>query len=305
MASPPVSVLVIGNCTLDIAFRVVRFPKPGETVLADEPTEDAGGKGANQAVAAARLGASVQLCAAVGLDQAGRMIRGRLQDEGVGLEYLRDVPSATDRSIILVAPGGDNLIVSTHAAAESLQWADIERSLRDLQPPLVLMQGNLERGATEAALRLARTLGAFTVLNPSPIRYEFASMWPLVHYVVVNRIELKQLTGCPGVTSGARFLLQQGVGHVLVTLGAAGALLGSRRRFRRFAAERVQAVDTTGAGDVFCGVLAASLALGDSLEVATQLAVRAATLSVTRSGTQAAFPTRAEMARLVAECRVS
>lgn len=293
-------VLVIGNCTLDIAFRVPRFPKPGETMLTDEPTQDVGGKGANQAVAAARSGAIVMLCAALGCDEHGRMIKARLRDEGVGLDYVSDVAAPTDRSIIYVTPEGENSIVSTHAAAQSLRWSDVARSLRDVSPDIVLMQGNLGDSLTQSSLQQARRQGAVTVLNPAPIHFPFDEMWPFVDHAILNEVELKHLTGHHDAAAGARLLLERGVGHVVITLGAAGAVSASPDGVHDIAAERVDALDTTGAGDVFCGVFSAGLALGYLLATATRLAVRAATLSVTRRGTQVAFPTTAEIDLLMA-----
>lgn len=296
--------LVIGNCTLDIAFRVPRFPQPGETLLTDAPTEDVGGKGANQAVAAARSGASVTLCAALGRDEHGRMMKARLRDEGVGLEYVSEVGVPTDRSIIYVTPEGENTIVSTHAAAKSLQWTDVARSLRDVSAAdVVLMQGNLPASLTRSALEEPHGRGAVTVLNPAPIHYPFDEIWPFVDYAILNELEMGQLTGGHDAAAGARVLLERGARHVVVTLGAAGAVSASAEGVEAISAERVDAVDATGAGDVFCGVFAAGLALGYLSAMATRVAVRAATVSVTRRGTQSAFPTAAEMAVLMAVAR--
>ncbi len=293
---------VIGNCTLDISFRLPRFPRSGETMLVDEQSQDVGGKGANQAVAATRSGVAVDLCAAVGQDDHGRSIKSRLRAEGVGVRLVRELAVPTDESIIFVTPGGENSIVSTHAAARSLGRDDVLQSLRDATSlDIVLMQGNLSRDLTLFALQQARGLGALTVLNPAPIHYTFDDMWPFVDHAIINEVETDLLSGQTDAVGGARFLMDRGVGHVVVTLGAAGAVTASDRGVDAIAAERVDAVDTTGAGDVFCGVFAAGLALAQPLDAAAGAAVRAATLSVTRRGTQSAFPTPAELDRIMTE----
>lgn len=294
-------VIVIGNCTLDVAFHLARFPLPGETLLTDRLVRDVGGKGANQAVAAARTGIGVIFCSAVGSDDDGQMMREHLRGEGVDVAQVRQFDGPSDVSIIYVVEGGENSIVSTHAAARSLTEEDVGAVLeRASDGDVVLMQGNLERGLTEYALQQARARGLRTVLNPAPIHYPYEALWPLVECAVVNEVETKSLTGSRGVEVGAKRLVAQGVRHVVATLGAIGAEWISEEGRRRFSAETVEALDTTGAGDVFCGVLAALMALGLPLETAIAVGVDAATLSVTRPGTQAAFPSREELQALVA-----
>lgn len=299
-------VFVVGSINQDYVLRLDRRPEPGETITDAELSMFPGGKGANQAVAAARSGATVTLCAALGHDEQGRMMKARLRDEGVGLQYVSEVRVPTDRSIIYVTPEGDNTIVSTHAAARSLQWTDVARSLRDVSAAdVVLMQGNLPASLTRSALEEPHGRGAVTVLNPAPIHYPFDEIWPLVDYAILNEVEMEQLTGRHDAAAGAQVLLERGARHVVVTLGAAGAVSASAERVEAIPAERVDAVDATGAGDVLCGVFAAGLALGYLSTMATRVAVRAATISVTRRGTQSAFPTAAEMTLLLAEARTA
>lgn len=294
-------VIVIGNCTLDVAFHLARFPLPGETLLTDRLVRDVGGKGANQSVAAARAGAAVIFCSAVGTDDDGRMMREHLRGEGVDVAQVRQFDGPSDVSIIYVVEGGENSIVSTHAAARSITEDDVDAVLEHAADgDVVLMQGNLERGLTEYALRQARAGGLRTVLNPAPIHYSYEALWPLVDCAVLNEVEIESLTGSRDVEAGAERLLTQGVRHIIATLGPIGAEWISAEGLRRFSAEAVEALDTTGAGDVFCGVLAAVIALGREMETAIAVGVHAATLSVTRPGTQAAFPSREELQGLVA-----
>ena len=299
---PPARVLVIGNCTLDIAFHVPRFPRPGETVLAGGSARDLGGKGANQAVVAARSGAPVAFCAAVGADGTGEAMRARLVEEGVGTEHVVTPPVPTDESIIYVTPEGENSIVSTHAAAASMDMALARPALEAADAgDILLMQGNLAHDLTRACLEEGRMRRAVTVLNPAPIQYGYEAIWPFVDCAILNEVESGDLAGSADPATAARRLLERGVSRVIVTLGARGALVAEDGSTRELPAEPVEAVDTTGAGDVFCGVFAAGLARRLAALPAALGAVRAATLSVTRHGTQNAFPSRAEIERILAE----
>lgn len=300
---PSARVLVIGNCTLDISFRVPRFPKPGETVLADGAARDLGGKGANQAVAAARSGARVSFCAVVGADEIGRSMRSELADAGVDTEHVTTSRLPSDQSIIYVTPEGENSIVSTHAAAASMDLAVARPALEAVAAgDVVLMQGNLAHDLTRACLEEGRRR-AVTVLNPAPIQYGYEAIWPFVDCAILNEVESEHLTGSADPAAAAAHLVDRGVRHAIVTLGARGALVAEDGSTREVPAERVEAADTTGAGDVFCGVLAACIARSLPVEPATRAAVRAATLSVTRRGTQSAFPARSEVERILAEVR--
>ena len=293
-------VVVIGNCTLDIAFRVPRFPRPGETLLALDSTRDLGGKGANQAVAAVRSGAPVSLSTAVGADEIGKAVRGRLCEEGVGLDHVATLAVPTDESIIYVTPEGENSIVSTHAAAASMDMTLVRPALAAASAgDIVLMQGNLSHDLTRGCLEAARCRQAVTVLNPAPIQYGFDAIWPVVDCAILNEVEADDLTGSADPVTAAQRLLARGVRHVIVTLGARGALVARDGATQSIPADAVEAVDTTGAGDVFCGVFVAAMARGLEIEPAARAAARAATLSVTRHGTQSAFPNRAEIDRIL------
>ncbi len=294
---PQAQVLVIGNGTLDISFHVPRFPKPGETILATDTTQDVGGKGANQAVATARSGVPVNFCTAIGSDHNGELIKERLASEDLRLDYILEVDAPTDQSIIYVTPRGENSIVSTHAAAASMDMALVQPALESAAAgDILLMQGNLSHDLTRACLKEAQRRRIFTVLNPAPIQYEFKDIWPFVDCAILNEVETEHLTARADPLSGARRLRDDyEVRQVIITLGASGALLAYDQGIVEIPAERVEAVDTTGAGDVFCGVLVACLARDQGIETSTRLAVRAATLSVTRHGTQRAFPSRAEI----------
>ena len=293
------TVLVIGNATVDVSFEVDHLPEPGETLLARSRLLDAGGKGLNQAVVARRAGAAVVYVAAIGDDPDAEVIRRRLAGEGMDEDHLLVRSGATDQSIIYLGPGGENSIVSTAGMAASLRAGEAAGLVEALGAgDILLMQGNLSRETTQECLARARGRGARTVLNPAPIAFDYGGLWPLVDVAVVNEVESRILSGVSDPAHAARRLIAFGVGAVVVTIGADGAFLVTRDAATSVPAPRVEAVDTTGAGDVFCGVLVAALAHGRLLAEAVPRAVAAASLSVTRRGTSSAFPTAPELAHL-------
>lgn len=302
----PGRVLVVGNCSVDIAYRVSRVPLAGETLIAHGRSQDAGGKGANQAVAAARCGVVALLAGAVGRDEPGRWLRARLADEGLVLDGLREVDLPTDESVIWVTPDGENRIVSTDAAACSLALSDVGPSVTAMAPgDVLLMQGNLGLDLTGAVLDAARAHGLVTVLNVAPVVDGVAALLPVVDHAILNAVEAEQLTGSADPHAAGRAIRARGPGHVVVTLGPGGALAIGADDVGWVAAEPVDAVDTTGAGDVFCGVYAACLVAGRPVDSALRLAVAAATVSVTRPGTQSAFPTRAAIEALTSRLELT
>jgi ribokinase len=289
------TVLVIGNATVDFSFEVDHLPAPGETLLAHSRLIDAGGKGLNQAVVARRAGATVVYLAAVGTDANAQVIRNRLAAEGLDDQLLvRDGP--TDQSIIYLAPGGENMIVSTADRAAPVRRTAL--ALETLVRGCAFMQGNLGRETTRSCLAAGRRRGARIVLNPAPIAFDYGDLWSCVDVAVVNLVECRGLGGKDDPVEAARRLIATGAAAVVVTLGKQGALAVTSEAVRAAPAPIVAAVDATGAGDVFCGVLVAALADGDSLADAVPSAVAAASLSVTRRGTSSAFPSAAELAAL-------
>jgi ribokinase len=276
-------VVVIGNAGLDLRLAVPRLPLPGETLIGAEAARALGGKGLNQAVVAARCGVPVRFCAPLGNDapQADEVERGLAAERFDRLLLPRLAPP-TDFSLLMVLPGGENSIVSTSACSLALTFADAEPALRDLGPgDVVLLQGNLALDVTGTILAAARRAGATTMFNPAPFWPGAETLVPHCSLVIANRLEAKSLgAALDGVAS-------------IVTLGAEGCLFDGRL----FAAETVAAVDTTGCGDAFCGVMAAALARGIAIERAIGLAQKAAALTATRPGAFEALPSRGTLAR--------
>ena len=275
-------VVVIGNAGLDLRLAVPRLPLPGETLIGAEAARAPGGKGLNQAVVAARCGVPVRFCAPLGNDapQADEVARG-LAAERFEQLLLPRLAHPTDFSLLMVLPGGENSIVSTSACSLALTFAGVEPALREVGPgDVVLLQGNLALDVTGAILTAARRAGATTLFNPAPF-------WPgaetlVAHHcslVIANRVEARALGAALSDVAS------------IVTLGAEGCLYDGRR----FPAEKIAAVDTTGCGDAFCGVMAAMLARGLATDRAIGLAQKAAALTATRSGAFDALPSRDEL----------
>ena len=291
------SLHVIGNVTEDLAFRVPTLPRPGETLIADARTADLGGKGLNQAVIAARSGVPVRLLAPVGRDEVAARAAALAEAEGIAATLPALAP-ASDQSVIWVAASGENAIVSSAAAAGALDAAAVEAFLAAAAPgDSLLLQGNLSHAATAAALARARAMGLATVANPSPIRWDWAGLWPQVDLAVVNRLELATLTGEEALEDGIAALHRAGAGAVLVTLGAEGALLDGPEGRALQPAAPAEVIDTAGAGDTFCGVYVARRMRGDAAQAALARAADAAAVTIARPGTHGAFPDRAMLER--------
>jgi ribokinase len=290
---------VIGNAAVDSVIRVERLPRPGETIVALGASEDLGGKGANQAIVAARCGAPVRLVAPMGDDALAKRIGSSLAREGVQTDGVTISPHGTDRCVITVDRNGENTILSLIDAAHQFDPIAETRIESWIAPgDFVVMQGNLRPNVTRDCLALARSKGATTVLNPSPTYAAQDYDWTLVDLVLVNRGEATELAGGEA-EEATRELCKRGAGAVVLTLGADGAAFFSADFTFHVATPQVVAIDAVGAGDVFCGVLIAAKALGRNWRDALAAAAEAASLSVTRKGVLASFPSREEMSAIL------
>jgi len=288
------SIAVVGSVNLDIVVAVEHHPAPGETVLGGDRADLPGGKGANQAVAAARLGQEVAIVGRVGDDDAGRGLREGLQDEGVDVRFLRDdsdTPSGV--ALIAVAPDGENTIIVSPGANGRVSAEDVAGAGELLaEAAVTLLQLEIPEDAVAAAVAAA---GGTVVLNPAPARPVDPAVLAHVDVLVPNRGELHLLAG-PGEPADAARRLA-GPRAVVVTLGADGALVVEGDRAEHVATPAADALDTTGAGDAFCGALADALARGAALVEATRWGVAAAALSVARPGAQGGMPAREDVRR--------
>ncbi len=290
-------VTVLGSANRDLVIQVERLPRPGETVRGGGLQEFFGGKGANQAVAAARAGARVALLALLGGDPAGARYRRCLRSEGIESWGLGRVSSApTGLALILVDRRGQNQIAVV-PGANSLLTPDCLHALRGKRAwgRVLLVQLEIPLPTVERALKDARTSGALTVLNPAPAARLSPRVLRLVDFILPNEVEAEVLTGehilsLREAKKACRKLLELGPRAAIITLGGRGVVYLSEDEEGSLAGHRVKGVDSTAAGDVFCGALAAALARGESLKEALGLANAAAALSVTRQGAQPSIP---------------
>jgi len=305
-------VAVVGSINMDVVARVAHIPAPGETLLAQSSTRGGGGKGANQAVAAARArGASVAFIGSVGDDGDGRVLRAGLEEDGIDVTGLAPSESPTGMALISVADDGENAIVVIPGAnAVNAPLSGRQRALISTADVLV---AQLEIPAARVLQASAlRKPGALFVLNASPSS-PFADedvarrLLSAVDIVVVNEHELRDIAHTPtGAVDAAIDLLAERVGALVVTLGADGSIIAVGAERRSVPAFPVEPVDTTGAGDTYCGVLAAQLPTGqraltiDGIADAARVAGAAAALAVGRHGAQASVPTAEEVDDLLA-----
>lgn len=282
-------VLVVGSLNVDLTVAAPRIPAPGETVLGGELQVSPGGKGANQALAAARAGAATALVGAVGQDAFAAQALHLLQAAGVNLSAVRAVPGATGVALITVASGGENAITVASGANAGLEAAHLPSDLGPYSH--LLLQQELPPAVTLAAAQRARAAGLRVLLNAAPSRDTAPELLAATHHLIVNEHELSALAGGEGeVSVQARALLARGPEAVTVTLGAQGSVTVTAGTTHILPVHPVAVTDTTGAGDTFCGVLAARLQTGDPLPHALHWAGVAAALACTRRGAQAAMP---------------
>lgn len=297
-------VCVVGNAAIDMTLRVAALPQPGETSRALETACDFGGKGANQAVIAARAGAAVTLLAALGRDADGERIVAMLQREGVDTRHVVQLDCATDLSIVTIDAAGENTIVTRSEAADRYAPDAAALDAASRAGDWVALQGNLSQTVTAALLRHARQTGRKTFLNPGPVHFDCRALLPDVNVLVVNRVEAAALSGQEDPHRAAHALRHAGAADVLVTLGAGGVVWCSGERASvDLPAVAVTAVDTVGAGDALCGTLVAALAHGLTIGDALPDAMAVAAWVVSRRGTQASFPEHARMRELAAFLR--
>ncbi|MFI6205179.1 ribokinase [Streptomyces sp. NPDC051041] len=291
--------LVVGSANADLVIGVERRPAAGETVLGSDLAVHPGGKGANQAVAAARLGARTALLARVGDDAHGRLLLDAQRAAGVDTVGVLVGGAPTGVALITVDPSGDNSIVVSPGANGRLTPADV-RAAASLFHASRVVSAQLEI-PLETVVEVVRSLapGNRFVLNPSPPRPLPGEVLAACDPLIVNEHEAKVILGAACVSEEpadwARLLLAKGPRSVVVTLGARGALAASAEGVVRVPSVPVDAVDTTGAGDAFTAALAWRLGTGATLEEAAAYAARVGAVAVTREGAQESFPTAAEV----------
>ncbi|MFH1084871.1 MAG: ribokinase [Chloroflexota bacterium] len=295
-------IVVLGSLNMDLVVRTAHIPRPGETVSGEGFVTIPGGKGANQAAAAARLGASVAMVGRVGADAFGPALLANLRAQGVDVTHVRHDPAAPSGiALIAIAADGENAIIVAPGANGRVGHEDLEAAADVIaQARLLVMQFEIPLDTVRAALAMARARGLPVILNPAPAQAVEAEFFHGVHYLVVNETEAEQLAGLAvsdlaAAERAGRALLARGVPVVIVTLGAQGALLVTADQATHVPARKVAVVDTTAAGDAFLGGLAAALLRGFALPEAVRYATCAGTLATTVLGAQTSLPTAAQV----------
>jgi ribokinase len=297
-------IVVIGSVNTDMVVKSRRLPAPGETVTGGQFVLAAGGKGANQAVAAARLGARVTLIAKVGRDMFGDQAIAQYQREGILTDgILRDPEHATGVALILVDEKGENLISVASGANHALRPEEVEQAAPKIQDAdVVMLQMEIPTPCVQRAVELAARAGVPVILNPAPASPLDAAVLRRVTYLTPNETEAEGLTGIAvreedSVRLAAEKLLTAGVRNVIITLGPKGAWAASSEGMQIVPGYPVKALDTTAAGDAFNGGLACAVASGKPLLEAVRQANLVGALSVTRLGAQPSLPTAEELRR--------
>ncbi len=294
-------IIVVGSANTDMVVKIDKHPLPGETRLGGDFFMNAGGKGANQAVAAARLGGKVAFVAKVGNDIFGKQTLDGLTNEQIDTSHVfidETAPSGT--ALIIVNAEGENSIVVASGANAKLSVDDVSSIAELTDTAFILMQLETPIETIAAVINTARKNGIHVILNPAPAQQLSNTILEGLFLIVPNESEASILTGITvtdleTASKAADVLLQKGVSHVIITLGKQGAYFKSSFKELLIPAPIVTAIDTTAAGDTFCGALTVALSEGKDWEDAIRFAIAAASLSVTRLGAQSSVPFRNEI----------
>ncbi len=300
-------VTVVGSLNMDLVARAPRSPRPGETIIGGEFRNVPGGKGANQAIAAARLGATVSMVGRVGRDTFAGPLLDNLDADGIDHTFVvQDPEAATGVALIVVDDGGENSIVVASGANMRLSPADVSAAEAAIAgADALLLQLEIPLETVIRAAEIARARGVKIILNPAPARSLPAELLSLVDVLIPNESETALLTGLPvgdqaEAKTAAAALQDSGVGTVILTLGERGAMLATEGKTELFPAFDVTPVDTTAAGDAFVGGFAVALAEGRTLSEAVRWGNGAGGLAATKLGAQPSLPTRRDLERLLA-----
>lgn len=302
---PKPKIIVVGSSNTDMIIQLERIPRPGETILGGQFSTAAGGKGANQAVAAARAGGQVTFVARVGRDMFGDQALAGFVQDGINVDHIvRDESAPSGVALIFVARDGENSIAVAGGANGQLSPADVQRAASVLtDASMLVMQLETPLPTVQAAAELAAQAGVRLILNPAPAQALPDALLQRVSILTPNETEAELLTGVAvtdeaAANMAADKLLARGVQTVILTLGARGALVVNAASRQLVAGFVVKAVDTVAAGDVFNGALAVAMAEGQPLPQAVRFANAAAAISVTRLGAQPSAPQRHEIDQL-------
>ncbi|KJF66686.1 ribokinase [Rhizobium nepotum] len=294
-------ITVFGSINMDLVATAKRLPKPGETVTGETFSTAAGGKGANQALAARRAGATVKMAGATGDDTFAAPALTLLRDAGTDLSLVKTAPGPTGTAVILIGEGGENMISVIPAANGEVSASDAAKVVAEMSASDILMlQFEVPASAIEAALTAAKAKRITTIINTAPLTADGSRLAGLADIVIANETEFELLIGKSGLSASEREseikALHDKTGQTLiVTLGADGVIAIRNGKVFKASGLKIEPVDTVGAGDTFCGYLAASLDQGMDFEKALKRAAVAGSLACTRAGAQPSIPVAAEV----------
>jgi len=297
------NILVVGSLNADLVVRTPRFPNPGETISGDDLQVIPGGKGANQAVAAARLGSNVSMLGRVGKDNFGNFLLENLKSNNVNSQLVQFDDASTGTAIIVVDENGQNSIVLSAGANSKVSPSDVEHaSFSDFD--LLLLQLEIPTPSVLSAIKLAKEKGVRVILNPAPAKELPHELTSLADFVIPNETELSLLTktevkDIPTAEIAGKLLLDHGTQNVIVTLGSNGALIVTQELTRHIPPFKVDVVDTTAAGDAFIGGFATALLQNKELEDAVRYGCATGALATTKFGAQPSLPTLDEVEKLI------
>jgi ribokinase len=295
-------ILVVGSSNTDMVIKTRKFPVPGETILGGRFFMNAGGKGANQAVAARRLGGTVSFVGKIGDDIFGKQAMQLLEDEGIHVDFVANDPeNPSGVAMITVDANGENSIVVAPGSNGTLSPADFDQALSELdESDIVLLQLEIPLTTVEHVAEIASKRNKKVVLNPAPADQLPGSLFKNIFLITPNETEAELLTGIrttnpETANKAANILKEKGVKVVIITMGAAGAFVLSDEFTGMVGTPKVEAVDTTAAGDTFNGALVVALSEEMPMQKAVEFACKAAAISVTRIGAQSSIPSRKEI----------
>lgn len=302
----PAKVVVVGSLNMDLVTRAERLPRGGETLIGTSFATVSGGKGANQAVAAARLGARVSMIGCVGSDAYGEQLRGALLAEQIDCQAVSVVEGSSGVALIVVDDSSQNAIVIVAGSNGLLGPETVARFDAVLQQAeVIICQLEVPLATVGYTLKRGQALGKTVILNPAPASGPLPAEWyASINYLIPNESEATALSGVmvdslESAEAAAACLIKAGAGKVIITLGAQGLLFASEDEFEHFPAPKVKAIDTTAAGDTFVGGFAAALASGMTEAEAIRFGQVAAALSVTRAGAQPSIPSLSDVQAFV------
>ncbi len=305
-------IIVIGSCNTDMVIKADRLPIPGETVIGSTFLMNAGGKGANQAVAAARQGGRITFISKTGNDVFGKQSVELYNSEGINTDYIfSDPKNPSGVALIMVDSHGENCIAVASGANGSLTPADIEKARGEIETAdFVLMQLEIPIETVEYAAELASKNGIRVILNPAPARSLSDKLLNSLYLVTPNETEAEILSGIKvfdweSAKQAANVISTKGVGNVVITMGSMGAFIKEKDQYAIVEATKVTAVDTTAAGDCFSGTLVVGLSEGKTILEAVKVACKSSAIAVTRMGAQSSIPYRNELSLLESELSLS